>query len=103
MAGDSLLVQDKASHFLTSRDSWPTLTVQVKGRPVPCPAILRVPSSSKNKDDGFTLSTEVKQGLASFDDDQMGRMESIWELDLTADRSVFEEDDNAYSEESVLE
>ena len=45
------------------------------------------------------------RGFGLPDDDQDGsRMDSIWELDLSAGgRSVFEENESAYSEESVLD
>lgn len=104
MAGDTMLIHPKSSHFLTTRDSWPTLTVQVKGRAVPCPGILRLPSAAKKLTDEST-ATDIVLQPPPVEDEPLDRMESVWELDLTtdSDRSVFEEDDSAYSEESVLD
>ncbi len=103
MVGDTMLVQPKASQFLTTRDAWPTLTVQVKRRPVPCPAILRISSGNTPADEVLPTAAEALEETMAIDVEPVDRMESVWELDLSTDRSVFEEDDSAYSEESVLE
>ena len=104
MAGDTVLVQEKAAHFLTSRSAWPTMTVQVKGRDVPCPAILRLPSSVTRNDEELEVPAGTIERTLPFDDEPQDRLESVWELDLSSDLSVFDGDDsNAYSEESVLE
>ncbi|MEO2034451.1 MAG: M24 family metallopeptidase [Planctomycetaceae bacterium] len=103
MTGDTVLVQSKSAHFLTTGHSWPKLTVQVKGRVVPCPAILRIPSSSTNGHAGMESQAETIQQSLPFDDEPTSRLESVWELDVASDRSVFEEDESPYSEESVLE
>ncbi len=72
---------------------------------VPCAAILRIPSASSSN--GRSLSTahtgSTQQSLP-FDDEPVSRLESVWELDVASDRSVFEEEeDTTWSEESVLE
>ncbi len=104
MAGDTVLVQHNSIQFVTTRNLWPTLTVQVKSRSVPCPGILRIPSSSTTNNHLRTESdSETVQQSLPLDDEPVGRLETVWELDVSSDRSVFEEDDNAYSEESVLE
>lgn len=105
MAGDTMLIHPKSSLFLTTRDTWPTLTVQVKGRPVPCPGILRLSSSSSRSEGDETTATDIVLQPPMAEDEPLDRMESVWELDLTtdSDRSVFEEDDSTYSEESVLD
>ena len=106
MAGDTVLCQHKSVQSLTTRSSWPTLTVQVRSKRVPCPGILRIPSSSSSPSGShFKSESELETLMPSFtlDDEPGGRPESVWELEVASDRSVFEEDDSAYSEESVLE
>jgi len=101
MLGDTILVRDSSMEFLTTRGSWPVLNVQVKGRDVPCPDILRLPASVA---DVPAESVNASAGEpADFDEVADTRRDSIWELDMPTDRSVFEEDDSPYSEESVLE
>ncbi len=104
MAGDTVLVQHKTALFLTSRSSWPTMTVQVKGRDVPCPGILALRSSVTGTQDPVETTTLQIEPSLPLDDEPQDRLESVWELDLASDLSIFEEDDsNAYSEESILE
>ena len=43
------------------------------------------------------------EAFPSEDDEPDTRLDSIWELDMTADQSVFEEGDSTWSEESVLD
>ncbi|MCH2203668.1 MAG: M24 family metallopeptidase [Fuerstiella sp.] len=103
MSGDTVLVQHKSAHFLTSPRSWPTVTVQVKGRVVPCPGILCVPVSAPNSHVTAEDSSGTYQRSLPLDEGPISRLESVWELEVASDLSVFEEDDKAYSEESVLE
>ena len=101
MLGDTILVRDASMEFLTTRGSWPMLNVQVKNREVPCPDILRLPADVAGASAGSVVADTAEP--ADFDDDPDARLDSIWELDMASDRSVFEEDDSPYSEESVLE
>jgi len=104
MVGDTVLIQDRSAHFLTARSDWPTVQVQVKGRTVPCPGILRIPSSALSaNEERDTSPGSIDDAFPSDDDEANTRLDSIWELDMTADQSVFEGDDSAWSEESVLD
>ena len=104
MAGDTMLINKKSAHFLTSRSSWPTLQVQVKGKTVPCPGILRIPSSAPVPENSLApIMNTTHEAFPSEDDEPDTRLDSIWELDMTADQSVFEEGDSTWSEESVLD
>ena len=100
MTGDTMLVQHKSAHFLTAHSSWPTLSVQVKGHVIPCPAILRIPSSTTNGLAGMETET-IHQSLRFLE--PVTRLESVWEPDVASDQFVFEEDSSPYSDESVLE
>ncbi len=106
MAGDSVLITEHGCEVLTRSGSWPELNVQVKGHELPCPGILRIPGGS-----AADMETEQQSAGASpfaglsFEEDEgtQSRMDSIWEMELCSDQSVYDEDDAPYSEESVLE
>lgn len=108
MPGDSILINSQGCERLTHSDRWPQLTVNVKGHEVICPAILRVGTKSS------AVLPDVESGIyrdpsfagLSFekDDDASAQMDSVWEMEVTSERSVFDdEDDSAFSEESVLD
>ncbi|MCH2213385.1 MAG: M24 family metallopeptidase [Fuerstiella sp.] len=103
MCGDTVLVQNRSAQILTAPRSWPMMTIQVKGRTVPCPGILCVPASPPNSHAAGEEPGGTVQRSLALDEGPVSRLESVWELEVTSDRSVFEEDDKAYSEESVLE
>jgi len=104
MTGDTVLVEESSVEFLTTRRSWPKLTVHVKSRPVPCPGILTISAGRRPVDVEEDLQEVVSPDPdAAFDDEPVSRLDSIWELEIASDRSVFEENDSPYSEESVLE
>ncbi|MCA9034830.1 MAG: M24 family metallopeptidase [Planctomycetaceae bacterium] len=106
MMGDTVLVTEQGTEFLTRSDSWPEMTVQVRGHEVRCPTILRLP-----RVEGSGLQETAKQGPSTpfntldFADEgsQTSRMDSIWEMDLKTDDSIFDDDEVAYPEESVLD
>lgn len=107
LLGDSILVNEHGSERLTQSDSWPQLIVKVKGHSVPCPGILRIAAADSRTQ---TVASQPEDHAAAFaglnfdDEDESGsRVDSVWELDLTSDRSVFDEDDSTFSEESVLD
>jgi Xaa-Pro aminopeptidase len=110
MPGDTVLVMPTGCEMLTRSNVWPELKVQVKGHDVPCSGLLlireqRTPQSplTKAKDQNRPDSA-IFSGFNLPDDDADGsRMDSIWELDMSSSRSVFEESDSPYSEESVLD
>ncbi len=107
MPGDTVLVQKNGIEVLTRSTVWPELRVQVKGHDVPCAGLLliRDPSMAGQKLASESHEDEsIFRGFGLPDDDSDGsRMDSIWELDMTSSRSVFEEDESEYSEESVLD
>ena len=106
MPGDTVLVQNSGIEVLTRSTVWPELRVQVKGHDVPCAGLLLI----RDQRSPAASPQDVHEDEALFkgfdlpDDDADGsRMDSIWELDMTSNRSVFEENESAYSEESVLD
>jgi Metallopeptidase family M24 len=106
MMGDTVLVTQAGTERLTvSPAGWPEIKVRVKGVEVPCAGILRVRDIDAN-----APSAKEKQSASLFseialsdDPHDMARMDSIWEMDVASDRSVFEDHDAPYSEESVLD
>ena len=105
--GDTVLITEGGCEFLTRSDSWPELTVQVKGHDLRCPAPLL--SGNGRTQHSVPEARPYEKGasfeMLRFDDDDTSptRVDSIWEMELCSDRSIFEDDDAAYSEESVLE
>ncbi len=103
MTGDTVLVQEHSVELLTTRGLWPVMTVQVKGQPVPCPGILRL---KDRQSDEFQNGTERMDETAAdadlFDEHTDSRVESVWELDLASQRSVLEDDDSGWPDESVF-
>ena len=105
MPGDTVLVQNSGIEVLTRSTVWPELRVQVKGHDVPCAGLLLIRDhSSSAAPQDIHEDEALFKGFGLPDDDADGsRMDSIWELDLTSNRSVFEENESEYSEESVLD
>lgn len=108
MPGDTVLVMPGGCELITRSNVWPELRVQVKGHDVPCAGLLliRETPASAVVDDATEHHRDPSlfDGFGLPDDDEDGsRMDSIWELDLTSNRSVFEESESPYSEESVLD
>ncbi|MCA9065319.1 MAG: M24 family metallopeptidase, partial [Planctomycetaceae bacterium] len=105
--GDTLLVTARGPELLTRSGVWPEMSVLVKGHQIPVSGLLRVRSSSAESDsdpeDTDDVQASLFDGTRIADDDHEDRMDSIWELDLTSDRSIFEDDESAWSEESVLD
>ena len=104
MVGDTVLVQDSSVEFLTSRRSWPKLIVHVRNRPVTCPGVLTIPDPGEST--AFSENRQesaVAEELEAPDDEAVTCMDSIWEMHPESGRSVFEEDNSPWSEESVLE
>ncbi len=108
MVGDTVLVTNTGSERLTRSTDWPELQVQVRRREVPCPGILRIgggdtdspvspesaSASAESSSPPLTLAGPV---------DVTPRLDSSWEMDVTSGRSIFEDDESPYSEESVLD
>ena len=106
-AADTILITENGCEFLTKSDCWPEITVQVKGHDLNCPGVLRTarPQQSTPPTSELTKSDQTIFSRLSFEDYEpdSGRVDSIWEMELCSDRSIFDSDDAAYSEESVLD
>ncbi|MEZ6060271.1 MAG: M24 family metallopeptidase [Planctomycetaceae bacterium] len=105
MTGDTMLIEKSSVRRLTISDSWPELTVFVKGHPVPCPGLLKVRSDSMPvaTDDSTSSAISPLLDASGVTEESLPPMDSIWELDAQSDQLVFEEEDSPYPEESVLE
>ena len=107
LAGDTILVMPGGCEIVTRSSVWPQLRVQVKGHDVACCGLLliREPQGQNMTDiDNPKKAADLFTGLNLPDDDSDGsRMDSIWELDLSAQQSVFEECESEYSRQSVLD
>jgi Xaa-Pro aminopeptidase len=107
MPGDTVLVMPGGCEMLTHSSVWPELKVQVKGHDVPCAGLLLIrekdPASSQLLEDHGEDAAIFKDFGLSDDDSDGSRIDSVWELDMTSNRSIFEENDSSYSEESVLD
>lgn len=105
--GDSILVSSGGCEILTRSTVWPELKVQVKGFDVPCAGLLLIrekePTASKRILDLHADSAIFKGDNLPDDDADGSRMDSIWELDMTSSRSLFEDSNSPYSEESVID
>ena len=83
LVGDTILLHDSSNEQMTRSASWPHVAVEVKGRPVLCPGILRVRNTG-------TTTTEAQSDASLFDcpeiphEDGPSRVESVWELELPA-------------------
>ena len=99
-------LQSRAVEKLTAcQAGWPELSVRVKGHDLTCAGILRVrdiEASGPARTERQPQSAFAKIALSE-DPQDLTRMDSIWELDLESERSVLEESDSPYSEESVLD
>ena len=107
MPGDTMLAMPAGCEILTRSSAWPELRVQVKGHDVPCPGILLIRELAEQAPQELTIKQEEPGIFSGYqfpdDDSDSSRMDSIWELDMTTHRSVFDESDSQYSEESVLD
>ena len=107
LTGDTILVMPGGCEIVTRSAVWPQLRVQVKRHDVSCCGLLLI-RDEKTQDKGNSEDAEQTPshfaGLNFPDDDSDGsRMDSIWELDMSAHQSVFEESESEYSEQSVLD
>lgn len=58
LVGDTILIGDGGFELITPMETWPRVTVEVKGVPIPRPDILRVDELSINGDDSVLFSLE---------------------------------------------
>ena len=107
LTGDTILVMPGGCEIVTRSAVWPQLRVQVKGHDVSCCGLLPIrdkKTKEKSRDDDAANTPSLLAGLNFLDDDADGsRMDSVWELDMSAQQSVFEESETEYSGQSVLE
>lgn len=107
LTGDTILVMPGGGEIVTRSAVWPQLRVQVKRHDVSCCGLLLIrdgKSQEKDSSDDAEKTPSHFAGLNLPDDDSDGsRMDSIWELDMSAHQSVFEESESEYSEQSVLD
>ena len=107
LTGDTILVMPGGGEIVTRSAVWPQLRVQVKRHDVSCCGLLLIrdgKSQEKDSSDDAKKTPSHFAGLNLPDDDSDGsRMDSIWELDMFAHQSVFEESESEYSEQSVLD
>ena len=100
LVGDTILLHDSSNEQLTRSRSWPHVAVQVKGREVLCPGILRVRKAAADSTDGVQFDSSATEHAAAslFDcpelphEDAPSRVESVWELELPAFRSARTQD-----------
>ena len=109
VSGTMVLVMPSGFELLTRSTVWPELKVQVKGHDIPCSGLLLI-RESQPEESSLKTSRDHDHDSAIFrgynlpDDDADGsRMDSIWELDMSAGGSVFDESESQYSAESVLD
>lgn len=82
LLGDTMVCLESSNEYLTSSDSWPKVGVNVKGRSMECPSILRlrkatVLESASQKSESHPDELEV----ASHPEDQPpAGIESVWEM-----------------------
>jgi len=107
LTGDTILVMPGGCEIVTRSAVWPQLRVQVKHHDVSCCGLLLIQNEKtqkKNRDDEAAKTPELFAGLNLPDDDSDGsRMDSIWELDMSAHQSVYGKSESEYSEQSVLD
>ena len=107
LAGDTILVMPGGCEIVTRSAVWPQLRVQVKSHDVPCCGLLLIRDSQVQDvvADGRPNNSEALfTGFSLADDDADGsRLDSIWELDISTNQSVFEECEAEYSKQSVLD
>ena len=107
LTGDTILVMPGGCEIVTRSAVWPQLRVQVKRHDVSCCGLLLIRGEKTQELDTSEDADKTPAlfaGLNLPDDDSDGsRMDSIWELDMSAHQSVFEESESEYSEQSVLD
>ncbi|MBL8819430.1 MAG: M24 family metallopeptidase [Planctomyces sp.] len=105
LMGDTVLITKQGFERLTDSAVWPKLHVKVKGVDVECPGILKIQTTLPPTTGAQVSPIQQDSPFAShsFEVEPAGRMDSVWELELTSDRSIFDEEDSPFSEESVLE
>ena len=107
LTGDTILVMPGGCEIVTRSAVWPQLRVQVKRHDVSCCGLLLIRGERAQEKSSVADAAKTPAlftGLNLPEDDADGaRMDSIWELEISAHQSVLEESETAYSEQSVLD
>ena len=107
MAGDTILVMPGGCEIVTRSAVWPQLGVRIKKHEVPCCGLLLIRDGKMEEASASKAtknSSAIFQGGSLPDDDTDGsRMDSVWELDMSSHQSVLDEEESAYTQESVLD
>ncbi len=107
LTGDTILVMPGGCEIVTRSAVWPQLRVQVKRHDVSCCGLLLIRDEKAHEKSSVADAAKTPAlftGLNLPDDDaDAARMDSIWELEISAHQSVLEESETAYSEQSVLD
>ena len=107
LPGDTILIMPGGCEIVTKSSVWPQLRVQIKGHDVSCCGLLLIrdeKAAETSRNEEAVKTPAIFAGLDIPDDDSAGsRMDSIWELDMSSHKSVFDESESEYSEESVLD
>lgn len=107
LASDTILVMPGGCEIVTRSAAWPQLRVQVKGHDVACCGLLLIRDPQGHdllNDENPKQDAVLFAGQNLPDDDSGGaRLDSIWELDMSSQQSVFEECEPEYSKHSVLD
>ena len=107
LTGDTILVMPGGCEIVTRSAVWPQLRVQVKRHDVSCCGLLLIRAERAQEKSSVADAAKTPAlftGLNLPEDDADGaRMDSIWELEISAHQSVLEESETAYSEQSVLD
>lgn len=69
LAGESMLVRTSGYEWLTPTESWPKLTVDVKGMAVPCPDVLVRRPAAESDDYEFDFDAAADSEIASIADE----------------------------------
>ena len=98
MMGDTILVQEQESEFVTLSRDWPRLTVEIKGHAVQCPDIYVVPNTEDAEDGAIAEDVDFDSRLALFETSSADlRMDSVWEMQI--DQSALDDEEATLSGE----
>ncbi|APZ92810.1 Metallopeptidase family M24 [Fuerstiella marisgermanici] len=106
LVGDTVLCLPSANEQLTQSSTWPRISVKVKGREVICPGILLIPERGTVSADHAAIESDAS---AVYDlpehpaEDSPSPVDSVWEMSVPSDDAVWQDDESAWSRESVFD
>lgn len=82
MLGDTMLCLENANEYLTTSESWPKLSVKVKGCSVECPGILRLRSEEPGESSDVESEPQADNQACPIplEDHPPTGLESVWEM-----------------------